>query len=113
MNLSEINKKRAELKTKLDELEKEAAKKTSKFAVICESNNYGNGCGYGFYIQDLEYVQTHWYESPHGCTGGDNWHKGEGQFICPKCGHRNRLINRQDVEDLKYKFRSIKNEYKE
>lgn len=34
-------------------------------------------------------------------------------FICPKCGHRNRLYNRQDINFLKYKFKSILNEYKD
>lgn len=112
MKLEEINKKRAELQTELTKLNLEAAKKTSKVAVICESNPaYGKGCGAGFYIDDLTYIQTHWYELPYGCTGGDNWHQGEGQFICPKCGHRNRFLDRQDIEALKHKFKSIVDEY--
>jgi len=95
-------------------LDQEANKITSKIAVICEDNHaYGKGCGAGFYIDELEYIQTHWYESPYGCTGGDNWHQGEGQFICPKCAHRNRLLNRQDIESFKYKFKAIKDEYNE
>ena len=30
-------------------------------------------------------VRTHWYTSPHGCTGGDYWNFGEYQFFCTKC----------------------------
>ncbi len=29
-------------------------------------------------LGSLIYIQTHWYEEPHGCTGGDWWHEGEG-----------------------------------
>jgi hypothetical protein len=36
-------------------------------------------------IRSLTYIQTHWYETPYGCTGGDLWREGEGQFDCPKC----------------------------
>jgi len=114
MHLEDINRERAELKTKLAKLDAAAATKTSRVAVICESNQaHGTGCGAGFYIDELEYIQTHWYERPHGCTGGDNWHSGEGNFICPKCGHRNRFLNRQDIEKMKYKFKSVKDEHED
>lgn len=41
-------------------------------------------------LEKLTYIQELWYEQPHGCTGGDIWHEGEANFICPKCGVRNR-----------------------
>lgn len=114
MHLDEINKERKKLEIKLAKLNEKAVKKTSKTAVICESNAAnGKGCGAGFYIKDLKYIQTHWYENPHGCTGGDNWLQGEGNFICPKCGHRNRFLNRQDIEGMKFSFGSIKDEYED
>jgi hypothetical protein len=79
--------------------------------VACTSNNFGKGCGTALEIGELEYIQTHWYESPHGCSGGDHWHEGEGQFICPHCGHRNRLYDRKDVKGLKHLFKSITKAY--
>lgn len=44
-------------------------------------------------LANVIFIQTHWYESPYGCTGGDNWYSGEIQLACPKCGVRHRLIN--------------------
>lgn len=43
-------------------------------------------------IKNLTVIQTHWYEGPHGCMGGDMWHTGEMQVICPTTGVRNRLL---------------------
>jgi len=49
-------------------------------------------CGGRHAVKDLTAVQTHWYVSPHGCTGGDYWKEGEMQFVCPRTGVRNRLL---------------------
>lgn len=46
-----------------------------------------------------------------GCTGGDYWKQGEGQFECPKCGHVNRLYDRPDVVELKRYFASVEDVY--
>lgn len=67
----------------------------------------GKGCGELHPISTLEYIQTHWYVSPHGCTGGDYWKESEGQWICPSCGHRNRLYASPEIEDLKSSFASV------
>lgn len=81
MRLKDLKIERAELKIKLAELDTEIAKKTSKVAVICESNTaHGKGCGAGFYIEDLVYIQTHWYENPYGCTGEINGTKEKGSL---------------------------------
>jgi len=49
-------------------------------------------------IGSLTAIQTHWYTSPHGCTGGDYWNEGELQFICPETNVKNRLLfNNHDV----------------
>lgn len=85
----------------------------SKTITTCMSSNYGAGCGAELVIGDLTYLQTHWYEPPYGCTGGDNWHPGEGNFVCPHCGQRNRLYNRQDIQDLKYHFKNIEDIYED
>lgn len=94
----------AELTARIDALRKQTL-------VKCSNNNYGKGCGQALEIGELEYLQTHWYESPHGCMGGDTWHSDEGQFDCPHCGHRNRLYNRPEIEKLKHLFASVKDVY--
>ena len=83
----------------------------SKTLVKCESNVYGKGCGKKTQIKNLTFIQTHWYEEPWGCNGGADWNPGEGQFICPKCGHKNRLYDRPRIQDLKYSFGKIENQY--
>ena len=57
-------------------------------------------------IKDLVAIQTHWYVSPTGCTGGDYWQEGELQFICPETNVINRLLFQQKSE-AENKFRSI------
>lgn len=70
-------------------------------------------CKVAYRVRDLTYIQTHWYESPYGCAGGDNWHRGEGQFGCPGCKVRNRLHNRPDVDKLKPFFGKYVEEHKD
>lgn len=52
-------------------------------------------CASHYAIATQVYVQTHWYVSPHGCTGGDYWNEGEGNWKCPDCG----FVNRFDAKD--------------
>ena len=73
----------------------------------------GKGCKAWHAIKDLVYIQTHWYTEPHGCTGGDYWSEGEGQWICPACGHRNRLYATPEVEAMKRQFASVEKVHKE
>lgn len=70
-----------------------------------------DGCGASLRVSDLTYLQTHWYTEPYSCTGGDYWNQGEGQFICPKCGAKNRLYERSEVEKLKKYFKAVENKY--
>ena len=49
-------------------------------------------CGGLHAIGELVLRVTHWYEEPHGCTGGDYWSEGEWQFVCPVNGGFNRLL---------------------
>ena len=82
--------------------------KKAKTVIQCETNAaYGQGCGNKFFIKDITYIQTHWYEKPHGCTGGDTHHPGEGHFECPSCGHRNRLYQRESFMALKNLFKHV------
>lgn len=66
-----------------------------------------NGCGRKIAVKNLEYIQDYWYTEPHGCSEGDYWNLGEGQFVCPHCGRLNRLFARHDVVDLKPHFKSV------
>lgn len=65
-------------------------------------------CGKTTVVSALTYIQTHFYISPYGCTSGDYWKEGEGQFECPKCGRENRLYDRPDVVALKRYFKKTK-----
>lgn len=71
----------------------------------------GRGCGAWTPISNLVYIQTHWYTPPTGCTGGDYWNEGEGQWVCSKCGHLNRLYKSPEVEALKRYFSGVKDTY--
>ena len=62
-------------------------------------------CSECYPITTQTYIQTHWYTSPRGCTGGDYWNLGEAQWKCPKCGFVNRFDDRKD------KYVSMPNEF--
>lgn len=74
-------------------------------------------CGKKTKLKNLTLLQTHWYEGPYGCTGGDHWHRGEKQYECPKCGQINR--GRDDkwagcnpkIEELAHYFGNQENTY--
>lgn len=82
--------------------------------VVCTSQVMtGKGCGAHLEIKDLTYIQTHWYTAPHGCTGGDYWNAGEGQFVCPKCDHRNRLYRNPEIQQLREHFAGVEKTYRQ
>lgn len=89
----------------------ERNRQLSKTLVACESSVLGRGCGEQHMIKDLIYIQTHYYIAPYGCSSGDYWLPGEGNFICPTCGNRNRLYDRKEIQTLKHLFKSIKLEH--
>jgi hypothetical protein len=67
-------------------------KRNSRRTIKCDS------CEDSHKIKDVVAIQTHWYTSPQGCTGGDYWSEGELNFVCPETGVRNRLLfNNYDV----------------
>jgi hypothetical protein len=93
---------------------REAADDVAKAATLVKCTSQvatGKGCGALHPIKDLTYIQTHWYVSPYGCTGGGYWNEGEGAFVCPTCGHRNRLYASPAVEKLKPYFKTVEKEY--
>jgi hypothetical protein len=110
--IDDLKAERAVLQAQIDLINKEITERLKKTLVQCTSNcPHGKGCGMGMEIGQLEYIQTHWYERPYSCTGGAEWHPGDGEFICLHCNHRNRLYDRPEIEKLKYLFKSVKDEY--
>ena len=109
LKLKDITEIRVKLLADVYEVDAELDRRKSETLVQCTHNFiYGDGCGSAFPVKDLTYIQTHHYVSPHGCSGGDYWNESEGQFICPECGHRNRLYDRPDIEALKRHFKDVK-----
>ncbi len=112
--LTELQKINATLKQTLADNEAAIEDKQRKTVVKCEPNAaYGTGCGNKFFIKNLVYTQTHWYETPSGCSDGDTWHRGEGQFECPICHHRNRFYDKPEIVKLKHLFAEIFDEHKD
>lgn len=109
--LDELKADRARLKEELDATDKLIAVELGKTLVRCESSSAGRGCGMAMEIRELTYIQTHWYTPPSGCTEGDHWNEGEGNFVCIHCGVRNRLYNRKPIEALKHRFKDIEKEH--
>jgi hypothetical protein len=109
--LEELRTDRAAKKAELDAIDALIKVELSKTLVRCESSNYGLGCGMAMEVRELTFIQTHWYESPHGCNGGDMWHRGEGNFKCLHCGRRNRLHNRKAIEQLRDHFKNVVEEH--
>jgi hypothetical protein len=82
----DLHKHKAELERELAAVNKGIADSKSRKMVQCAA------CGKRSRVSGVDYIQTLYYERPYGCTGGDRWHEGEGCFLCPKCGVRNRLL---------------------
>ena len=102
--ISALNLQLALLKARKNDQQKEVSVVCLGWSVTFRSD----GCGAKLPISDLEYIQTHWYTGPTGCSEGDYWNEGEGQFVCPVCGKLNRLCDRPEVVALKTSFKSIK-----
>lgn len=102
----------ASLEAKLKVAIRDQNKRKAGVAIQCTSQAAtGQGCGAWTPVSRLVYIQTHWYTHPHGCTGGDYWNQGEGQWVCPKCGHRNRLYESPFVAELKRFFKGVHDTY--
>ena len=109
MRLAQIEEKLEAVELVRKKLLAEQAEALGRKYVTCTSIGKGKGCGKKTQIMNLIYIQTHWYTAPHGCSGGDYWNAGEGQFDCPKCGYRNRLYDRPKIMELDRYFKSIEN----
>jgi len=97
---------------RVEKLRAELALDRHNLMACTETTCSGEGCGTVFEIGALVYMQTHWYVEPYGCTDGDYWNPGEGQWVCPECGHRNRLISElEHLSNFKRFFKAIKDVY--
>lgn len=103
--LSKIDREVADLERQKSELEKRRQAAIKRKMIKCEGSVLGNGCGRKTQIGKLIYIDFNWYEEPWGCTGGAQWHSGEGHFICPKCGRINRMYNREEWQKLSWYFK--------
>jgi hypothetical protein len=120
-----MNRKIRKLEKEILKLQAELEKAKKHVLILCF------WCGKRTKVKNLTFIQTHWYEEPWGCTGGDNWNPGEGKYICPKCGQENRLIEKrtwaykgqppleiiqretEKALSLKHHFKEIKDTYRE
>lgn len=84
----------------------------SMFQCISQFAN-GRGCGAWTKVKYATFIQTHFYISPHGCTGGDYWLPGEGRSNCGACGKEVRFYVSPEAGALKYFFKDIKDDYGE
>lgn len=80
-------------------------------------------------FKDCDAIQTHWYEEPYSCSGGDNWYENELWILCPTTQHYNRMLflsdccvkqdgtrtNHNRAFNMRYKktFKSITDTYRD
>lgn len=89
---------------KLKLLNKESSLLYSQLKIKRSQLKFRCGCGRLHRIKDCDLIQTHWYKSPHGCTGGDYWNSGEVQIICPVTDNKNRVLFKS-VYQIPYELR--------
>lgn len=63
-------------------------------------------------LRKVIFIQSHWYEGPYGCTGGDQWYSGECNLLCPCCGMTHRLLSEESIDEFtKFKYAEPKDVY--
>lgn len=51
----------------------------------------------------LGFVYEHWFESPHGCNGGSEWHRHKIEICniaCPHCNTLNYIYNHKQKKSI-------------
>lgn len=94
-----LEKKLIEKKRELAQIEEELLQARKRKKIPCLGNAFGPGCGKSFPMGKLTYIQTHWWKIT---DDGSYWAEGEGQFDCPECGHRNRLLQCEEYPPEAY-----------
>ncbi len=88
MDVASIDKEIKATELKLSRLHKDRGRAVGRKYLTC------TGCAKKTQIQKVIFLQTHHYTPPRGCTGGDSWTPGEGNWVCSKCGYLSRLYDR-------------------
>lgn len=77
---------------------------TERSTVLC------NKCGKRSQIKNVTFSRYYWYESPHGCMGGDTWHTDGFIVVCPKCDKWNhahkptKALPNYDIQKMEYRM---------
>lgn len=68
-------------------------------------------CGKRSQARNIKFSRYYWYESPHGCIGGDAWHWDGYIVSCSKCGNWEKincpsksLSNNYDVQVMEFRI---------
>lgn len=88
-SLGKLEEKKATFLTKINRKINDARRNTK---IKCPT------CGKFSKISKMDYCQTYWYESPHGCTGGDNWWPGEINTFCLHCNETIRINHHAEFD---------------
>ena len=108
-SIEELRRLRDKAAARLAAINKQIDELLAKTIVVCENQ----ACQSRHEIGSLVYLQTHWYEEPHGCTGGDKWHPSEGQWECPNCLRVMRLYKDPETTALKWHFKGVRDVYRD
>lgn len=105
MTIAKVKKAISKYNNKLQELNLQLKELRGNIEFDCVCCNEGN-----HKIKDCSIIQTHWYESPSGCIGGDTWHEGELHILCPNTSYRNRVLfnipyDERKVQNAETRFR--------
>jgi len=110
-NLKEVEAKLHRLEARRKKLLGDKAALLGETPIVCLKTpgwvqNHA-GCGKEYKINQVIFIQTLYYVRPYGCTGGGYYNDSEGQWLCPDCGAKNRLIfQNKHIAELKAHFKS-------
>ena len=94
--LKRARKKAAELRVEADKVLSDTESTQTVMCPKCEKRSQ---------VKKIVYADWYWYESPHGCTDGDMWHRGGFFMMCPKCEHVTKVYPATKYEsDEKQKY---------
>lgn len=102
-----VNEQVAEIEAQIAALKDKIAEVQRSRLLVCHH------CRGQSVISTLTYIQTFYYVSPRGCSGGDYYMPSEGRYTCPRCGELNRLQKFQGhegVDKLKPYFGAVVDE---
>jgi hypothetical protein len=100
--IKEIDTQTTEIDQEILQLTKKKNDILKRTPIQCER------CQSVFTIGEIVYIQTEWYVMPTGCTDGDYWCDGEGQFACPNCTLLNRIHKYNRGESAVSRYRDLR-----